>query len=289
MMNKGEMREVNRALNNAEEKADIQISNMKNEIEAIRGESRILGFFDKIRYDLSHNEFLKYAALYQIKQKKEYCKKGMTWKEFCDEIGESRKTVEDKIKDIQPVVEKFMADFATFSGVPFSKIRYLGRSIAAESATFDNDNILIDGVKIPLSPENKDEIIAVIDDLKEAHKKEKEDLLAETKKLKKNVEKNVEEETKSLLVEREALVKENKRLKIFDPEGKDLEWSVEQMEVIRMAAYEFAAACRRFKIDDRIKDDLHIQAKVEGKITEVLTLMVEVEKEWMEEFNLYRD
>lgn len=159
----------------AKETAEIEIAKMRDEMNAVRTESHALGILQKIKYDNANNELLKHLILYQLKKNKEYLKGGMTWEEFCKSIGEPRRTLEEKLKDISPFVDNLTASFAAFSEVPFNKIRYLGRSIAAESAGFDGNCLIIEDVKIALKPENKDDIEALIDNLKETQKKKLEE------------------------------------------------------------------------------------------------------------------
>lgn len=284
-MNRGEIKEVNEVLNDAESKLNSQLAKMENEMGVVREESRALGILHKIEYDEAHNGLLKYAVLYQIKQNKIYRKEGMAWDKFCEAIGENVRNVDRILKDIRPIYDNFSDKLSDLIGLSFNKIRYLGRSISDNLSEIKDGDLVVDGTAIPLLPENKDDIEALIDNIKETHQKEKKTLSEEVKNLKKNVDKIVDEETKSLKVECSALIKENKRLKAFDPEEKDHEWSVEQMQVLESAAYEFAAACRRLKMDERIKDDLHVQAKVEAKMNEVGKLFREVQKEWDETFN----
>ena len=92
----------------------------KSEIDIIREESKALGVLQKINYDQAHNELLKYAMLYQVRESKEYKACGLTWEQFCNEIGESKRTVNDKLKDIAPLVDNFQAILAHFSNVPFN-------------------------------------------------------------------------------------------------------------------------------------------------------------------------
>ena len=62
-----------------------------------------------------------------------------------------------------------------------SQIRYLGKSVSAESATFDGDNIIVGEEKIPFAPENLDDINAAIQAQKD-HEKELQEELEATKK-----------------------------------------------------------------------------------------------------------
>lgn len=145
----------------------------KTELDIIREESKALGVLQKINYDNSHNEFLEYAVLYNVKESKKYKTGGLTWKEFCESLGKSVRTVDSVLQDITPLIERFSASFADLSGLNFSKIRSLGRSISADSAEIENESIIINDKAISLNPDNKDEIESAIDSLVEQHKREK--------------------------------------------------------------------------------------------------------------------
>src|SRR6056297_686086 len=106
----------------------------KTELDMIREESKALGVLQKINYDQAHNELLKYAMLYQVRESKEYKAGGLTWEQFCEEVGEPKRTVNEKLKDIGPLVDNFQASLAHFSSVPFNKIRYLGKELSKNRA-----------------------------------------------------------------------------------------------------------------------------------------------------------
>jgi hypothetical protein len=154
----------------AQQEMKAELAKMRDQIEAAREESFAMGVIKKIEYDNTHNEVLKYSVLYRIKQAKGYKTSGMTWKQFCEALGLSVRRVDEVLDDIRPLIEKFSADFADLSGVKFSKIRYLGRSISADSAEIDQNGIVIDGETIPISAEYKDDIEAYIDSLKTSEK-----------------------------------------------------------------------------------------------------------------------
>jgi len=134
-----------------------------------------------------------------------------------------------------------------------------------------------------------EDIEALIETLQETHKKEKEELQAKLNRLERNKERLVEEETKTLKAERDALSREVTRLKVFDIEDKDITWSLQRMEEIRKAADDFDTLCRMFIFDDRLDDDLHNQALVEGVIKEVKMLIMTLEQDWIERFYDYDD
>lgn len=160
----------------AREHADEEMAKLKEEIEGIRIESQAMGILKKIEYDQAHNELLKTVALLKLRESKEYKKGGLTWEQFCTEVlGEPKRTIDERIADVRPLLDDFGRIFAQIAGMPFSKIRLLGRSIGRESAQIEDGTLLIDGEKIPLTPEHKDEIEAAIDALRDSHKKEVEE------------------------------------------------------------------------------------------------------------------
>jgi hypothetical protein len=275
----------------AREDADLEILKMKSEIEDIREESKALGVLQKINYDSAHNDLLKYATLYQVRETKEYRKGGMTWEQFCEKIGESKRTVNDKLKDIRPLVENFQASLAHFSKVPFNKIRYLGRSVQADSAQIDGDTLLIDGVKISLAADNKEEITTAIDTLIETHKEEKQTLQKSLEKQKKKLDDNVKEETKGLAEERDHAIaardkykEEVDRLKPFDIAEKDVSWSVEHLENMHDICIKFTVAVKKFTKDERLQEDMTLQAKAEEQIFLMYQMIKDLRMDWDSEY-----
>ena len=163
------------------QKSQSELETLKGEMEAIRQESQAVGALTAITANLTYNEMLRAVTLQRIKQAKEYKKGGMTWDEFCEAIGMPRRTVDLMLEDLRPVIDAFSASFAGFCGMPFSKIRLLGKSISANLAGFENGAICYDGETIPITPENADDIQALIERIDEEAKKLKEDSDADLK------------------------------------------------------------------------------------------------------------
>jgi len=161
--------------------ADAELERLKGEIDGRLAEQFLLGVLTKIDYDNAHNKLLKYALLYQYKQKKEYLKGGKSWEAFLESIGEERRTVDNIFKDLRPLFDEFHGKFSGLSGLPFNKVRYLGKSIQEKFSGFEDDCLVFDGEKIPLDPEHKEDIEAVIDKMKEVHRKEREEIEAALK------------------------------------------------------------------------------------------------------------
>lgn len=188
----------------ARQEADLEMSRLKSEIAAEKEESRFEGILAKIDYDILHNEFLKLAILHQVRQSKEYKKGGKTWDQFCEAHGYPRRTADQLISEIKPLFQEFSAGSAGFMGllgVTLSNIRLLGKAISAGSAEIENGCLIYDGQKIPLTPEYKEDIEAVIDQIKEETvtlRKEKElDGKAKDRVLK-DKEKKIQQLSKSL-------------------------------------------------------------------------------------------
>ena len=210
-----------------------------SEIEAIRDESEVTGIVKASNAQRAYSEFVKYASLYQLKQRKEYKKKGMTWDEYCEHIGEQRRTVDRVLKDISPLIGEFSDKLSSALGLPFNKIRMLGKKIGDGFGKLSENELIINEEIIPLTPDNKEEIEAAIDTIIETHKKEQKDLKNKLSKAKKNTDKIIEEETKGLKVERDALVKEVERLKPMDITERDITWCEEHLKAMQGVCVEF--------------------------------------------------
>lgn len=166
----------NEIYNIARKDADAEMIRLKSEIEAEKEESRIEGYLAKVEYDISHNEFLRLMALYKMKQTKDYKKGGRTWVEFCEAHGYPQRTADRLLEELKPIFNQFSCQLADFFGISFNKIRLLGRSVSANLAEIKDGCLVYDDQLIPLDVDHKDEIEAVIDQLKddaETAKKEK--------------------------------------------------------------------------------------------------------------------
>lgn len=158
-----------------------EIVRLKEEQELLKEDVRFATLIQRSQYDIAHAEFLRAVTLYQAKQSKSYRKTGKTWVVFCEEIGISDRTADEIIKEIKPVLENFSAGFAKLFGVGLNKIRHLGKAISAGAAEIQDGVIVFDGEKIPLTPEYKDEIEAILDQLKDGLKEREDEAKAQKK------------------------------------------------------------------------------------------------------------
>lgn len=172
----------------AKAEAEQELTAMRESIESVRVESQAFGALQSIETTIAFQEMLKAITLQRIKQSKEYKAGGMTWDEFCESLGLARRSVDLMLEDIRPVVDTFSAKIADFSGMPFNKIRMLGKQVSANLAEI-KDNCLVYGEEsIPLTPEFRDDIQALIERIGEEAKEKVEeaqaDLAAKDKVLK---------------------------------------------------------------------------------------------------------
>lgn len=100
------------------------------------------------------------------------------------------------------------------------------------------------------------------------------------KKLETETDKVVKEEVKGLETEKKALIKENQRLAAFDPEGRNIDWSEEQMKAVKSSLGGFNDTARRFVFDDRILEHPELQIKVEGLLAEAEASLNLLKENW---------
>ena len=100
------------------------------------------------------------------------------------------------------------------------------------------------------------------------------------KKLNTETDKVVKEEVKGLVSEKKALIKEIERLTAFDPEGRNIDWSEEQMKTVNLSLGGFNDTARRFVFDDRILEHPELQIKVEGILAEAEASLNLLKENW---------
>lgn len=133
---------------------------------------RAAGAIDALRMMSSHTQMLMWVTLYKVKKRKDYKARGVTWDQFCDEIlGMRKRTVDQKLLDIRPVIEQYDADLNNLVGFSHSQIKLIGRAVGDGDAQMDGDEIVYDGERYPLKPESKNDIMALLNHIKEDHQR----------------------------------------------------------------------------------------------------------------------
>lgn len=265
--------------------AEKELAKMQEQLDAVREESRALGVLQKINFDNAQNELVKYVTLHDIKERKAYNKGGMTWDEFCEAIGENRRTVENKLKDVRPFVEGFSEKFSGLTNMPFKKVRYLGRTVSENFSEIQDGQLVVDGKNIPLTPDAAEDIEEAVDAIIKSHKSETKKLKSQVNRYKNKANKVVEAETSGLKTERDALVKEVERLKQFDPSTKDVTWAQDHLEEMKDLAAQFEVKARHMIMDERLNDAIEVQAKCQVFIDTMERMTRELRRDWDAAFN----
>ncbi len=269
--------------------SEEKLQKMRDEMEAAKEDARILGALQTLNYQQAHNDLIKYSLFYQIRQTKEYKKEGMTFEKFCEAAGDNIRNVQRVLKDLRSVYDQFSGNLSCFLNIPFNKIRYLGRVESGNLSQNESGDLILGDDHIPLTPDNKDEIEAAIDAFIESHKQEKKTLEKKLARATKETDKIVEEATKGLTVERDALIKEVERLKPYDITEKDVSWSVDLIEEMKNLVAGFSAAATKLIMDERLKEDMPLQARAEQMILLMHRMTGELNRTWDDVFNVYDD
>ncbi|MHB8110894.1 MAG: hypothetical protein ACYDHW_12795 [Syntrophorhabdaceae bacterium] len=150
-------------------------------MDAKGNQREAMGVLKKIQHDRAYNELIEAVVLFRVKENRSYKEGGLTWAEFCEASGYEVRTADNIINDLRPILNRFSENVSNLLGIGFNKIRYLGKSLSENVSEISDGALLIQGEKIPLTPEHKDEIEAAIDKLQEDLKKQKEEMAAQKK------------------------------------------------------------------------------------------------------------
>jgi hypothetical protein len=189
--------------------ADQQLAEMKNEIESVRIESQAAGVLQALQATSAYGELLKAITLHRIKQNKEYKAGGMTWDGFCESQGLERRTVDRMLDDLGPIIDTFSDSIVRFSGMPFSKIRLLGRQISGHLSEIKDNCLIYGDEEIPLTPDHRDDIQALIERIGE-----------EARAVKDEAESTIRTKDRLLKGKEEVIKKQEKDLARFEREVK---------------------------------------------------------------------
>ena len=184
-----------------------------------------------------------------------------SWENLCNRLGKSRRTVDLDIQNLNVFGEQFLATVANFK-VGYRELSKLRYAVKEGDITVKNDALMIGDETIPIDDNHKEEVKAAIDTILERA----ETAEGENKRLKKNQDRIIEEETKALETEKEALVKENQRLKAYDPEGESNEYFIEKATEIQELAGKLDSTIRRFIVPGKIREDDEIVVQIAGRL-----------------------
>ncbi|MEN6316625.1 MAG: hypothetical protein ABFD25_20510 [Clostridiaceae bacterium] len=207
-----------------------------------------------------------------------------TWEKFCKSVGMSSKTADEGILRLRVFGQEFLLACQQLK-VGYRDLRKLQQLANEGEVIIDQEaNVITIGEEsIPINEEHADDLQAAIEKIIE----DKAEVTKRVEKLEKGLSAAVKEETKSLKAEKDALVKEVKRLKPFDPGEKDFQASVDQMEEVKDATLSTIALISKFIIREDIQNDPVSMGLIEGHMQSLELCLTDLRKRWEEKVNLY--
>lgn len=224
-----EMEALKSAYEDGQRSKEVEVEELKARLGAAPLIFEMAGRVKAAAFSESQTRLMKILYLKRVKDDKEYRQAyGMTWEQFCEAVGEDRRRVDEQLVDLKPFKADFLAKFVSAFGVEISKIKYLGEAFSAESASFKGDSIVYAGEVIPLTPEHRDDIQALLEKLEESYQaqieeqkailrtkdkliKAKEDVIHKQEKSLNKFEKDAE--AKGLTLEEDAFLQKMENMK----------------------------------------------------------------------------
>lgn len=227
----------------AQADAKRQMEELRDQMEAVRQESYVMGAVKAFDANIAQNEFLKIMALYRIKQAKDYKAGGMTWAQFCDAVGVAQRSADRMIEEARPLFESFSANVAEIAGMPFNQIRMLGKAVSANLAEIENNCLVYGDESIPLTPDHVDDIQALIERIGE-----------EAKAAKHDAEASIRAKDKVLKSKEDVIKKQEKDLARFEREVKARGLTPEEASLMdKIAAMEVVFSGHCLQMDTLLK------------------------------------
>jgi len=162
---------VDRAVRMATEIKDQEITRLQEKLSLSPWIFETVGKIKSMMFSEEQAKLFKILFLKRARESKDYREVyGMTWEAFCKCVGVSDRTADQWLKDLEQLTVTFSAKFADFSGCDFNKIKYLAKAVSANIAEIKGNTIIYQGEEIPLTPEHKDEIQALLEKLEESYK-----------------------------------------------------------------------------------------------------------------------
>lgn len=260
--------------------------------EQVDRESRIAQTYEiagRIQAFTFMGKVLTVGVLIQLKQIKELksyrdLPNVGTWDKYCQYLGFSRQKVDEDLQNLATFGEEFLQTVGGF-GLGYRDMKKLRQLTHDGTVTIDADCITIGDETIPINPDHADELQTAIEQIIT----QKNEIAERNKKLEKDFSGAVKEEVKGYHSKEKALLKEVERLKAFDPEEKDREWSVEQMAAIETATIEYVNLIQKFIIDPRFDEDRHLQARVSGHLQNAEMALYDQRQRLNDVINMFND
>lgn len=269
----------------AEREADDLRSEQQREREGLIAQTHEM--IGRIQGFKAISEFADVGRLVWLKQMKESkiyrdLPNVGTWDKFCNYIGLSRQKVDEDLTNLAAFGDKFLTTVGSFS-LGYRELRKLRQLTSDGSIVIEAECIQIGEEKIPINEDHAEDLQVAIERVLE----EKQKLDQRVTRLEKDVKGVVEEETRGLKAEVNALVKEVRRLKPFDPGEKDVAFAEDQMEGIKGATLNTVALMSSFLVDERVQQEPRIMGQVEGYLQTMELALQDLRRRWELAANLF--
>jgi len=163
---------INQVIKVATEQKNEEIAKLQEKLSMSPWIFEMVGKIKSMIFTEEQAKCLKFLFLKKAKESKDYREVyGMTWEEFCKHAGFSWRTADRWLTELEPLTTEFSAKLADFSGYDLNKIKYLCKAKSANLAEIKDNAIVYEGEEIPLTPEHKDQIQAILEKIEETYKK----------------------------------------------------------------------------------------------------------------------
>ncbi|MBI2354252.1 MAG: hypothetical protein HYV06_04335 [Deltaproteobacteria bacterium] len=155
---------VNEIYKTARAQADIEIAELKEKQNRIAAAHEVIGRVQAFRFVEKTMTVCVLVQIAQIKEMKTYrdLPKIGTWEDFCNYIGFSRQHIEDQLKNLAAFGEDFLQTVSGF-GVGYREMRKLRQLTHDGTIVIDAEAVEIGGERVPLAPEHKEDLQALIE------------------------------------------------------------------------------------------------------------------------------
>jgi len=270
-------------------RAEIAVAEMKHEEaerekreQLIAESSHLFGRVAAANYFEKVSKKINLTWLKEAKEKKIYrdIPGVKTWKAFCNHLGYSRNQIDRRLRDLDALGEGLVSIMDDLQ-IPYRNRKQLRLAANSGDITIKGTTIFFGDEQIPCDEDHVEDLNDAIKAMVEKRNKE---LIQEVKEEKKG-RKSAQEQLDESDAEKDVLNKELKRLRVFDAD----EDILAEAKEIEKAAGDFAIMCRKFVIDDRLDDDIHMQAKVQGALAMATLSLRELRELWDDRFDDYED
>jgi hypothetical protein len=186
-----------------------------------------------------------------------------TWDKYCEAAGLCRRKVDEDLLNLSALGQQFLETVSNLR-VGYRDLRKLRQLTHDGAVVIEGECLRIGEEAIPINEDHAEDLQAAIEKIIE----DKDSIKKRLSRLEKDFKGAVKEETEGFDLKEKNYLKRIKELEKYEPDEKDREWSVKQMETVEETAAAFQIAVSKLVVDPRLKEDRHLQAKIHGHLHE---------------------